>query len=607
MYIIQMADLHIGSSEPTMPKEKEFLEECVELIKSRIPEKEDILICLCGDIIDSKNTSPEKAQSDYEVVAELMNTFVNSLEDHYQVMIKCCPGNHDATHMDELTQFIKKVDKNTPPSKRQLGSCYTISKEDENIIFVNSCHGNQYQKGCIDYEALETELRRIGIDKKKIIVLHHTVMSMFEDDASPIRNAAKLVNLVNKYNVIGVLHGHIHGREILTLGEKQCKIIGTGALLSRGNPNVNSQFNIIEIKNNIFLKILNCRYHADGGDEPWDVQELNHSSVQNIFIGNKFSEVYKKLINTLKVFTPIHNMRMEINNTYENFEQDLKTFFDTECLQIGNKKWDYPQLAQMWQAEVVPEELYFNHGSYFKTDEKKGIDYVIESLKRKPTSNRIVLPTYNMDNVNQSLDDKTYLPSLVSIQFGKNGNTLIVHMHLRALEANRFLKINICEIQYLINQIKAGNVEFDKVKVLISAFRVQQKEKFNCFLKAEIDMMDEATLTTYVNYRNFDRLYWLFLEKKDAKETITKVTGINTVYKSMQASNKIIAESGGEPIYSSEIIEMLKQLLDKYKELDEIHKTLSIQSESENECEAKIDELLAQITKKLETLKGVNN
>ena len=142
-----MADLHIGSSEPTVPEEKEFLEKSVELIKERIPENEKILICLCGDIIDSKNTSADKVKSDYETAAGIIGAFVNSLEDDYQVMIKCCPGNHDATHMDELMEFVKKVDKNTPPSRQKLGSCYTISEEDENIIFVNSCHGDQYQKG----------------------------------------------------------------------------------------------------------------------------------------------------------------------------------------------------------------------------------------------------------------------------------------------------------------------------------------------------------------------------------------------------------------------------------------------------------------------------
>ena len=56
-----------------------------------------------------------------------------------------------------------------------------------------------------------------------------------------------------------------------------------------------------------------------------------------------------------------------------------------------------------------------------------------------------------------------------------------------------------------------------------------------------------------------------------------------------------------------EDIKMLKELLDKYKELDGIHKASSIQSEKENECEEKIDELLDQIIKKLAELKEVDD
>ena len=235
------------------------------------------------------------------------------------------------------------------------------------------------------------------------------------------------------------------------------------------------------------------------------------------------------------------------------------------------------------------------------------IDYVVEALRTKPTSNRIVLPTYNMDNVNQSLDDKNYLPSLVSIQFGKTGKTLIVHMHLRALEANRFLKINICEIEYLINQMKSRYVEFDKVKIIISAFRVQRKEKFNCFLKAKIDMMNETELTTRVNFKDFKLLCSLFEEKRDAKETITKVKGVKTVFEAMKTSNKVKVAQGDKPIYSDEIINMLGEALDIYDGLDKIHKASSIQSEKENELEEKLDELLDQIIKKLTELKEVDS
>lgn len=612
MYIIQMADLHIGSSAPTVPKEEEFIFKSVELIKEKIPKKETILICLCGDIIDSKDISGEmndETQRRYKDAARLIKKFESNLENEYNVIIKCCPGNHDATHMNNLEDFVNKVDRNNPPSKIKLSTCYTVEVDniETKIIFVNSCKGDQYQKGCIDYDVLEQELKNSGIDNKKIIVLHHTVMSMFEEDSSPIRNAAKLVNLIDKYDVIGVLHGHIHGREILTLGENQCKIIGTGALLSRENPNVNSQFNIIELKNNIFIKILNCRYHADGGNEPWDIEELNHSEIENIFTGNAFSKVYKKLMDALNVSTPIYNMRMEIENTYEKFDSDLKNFFDSDKLRIGDTEWSYFDLAEKWQAEEVPEELYFNHGSYFKVGGKKGIDYVVDALKRKPTSNRIVLPTYNMENVNQSLDDKNYLPSLTSIQFGKNGGKLIIHMHLRALEAKRFLKINICEIAYLLKQLKEKSVEFERVNIIISAFRVQKKEKFNCFLKSQIDVLRPTELAVKVNSKKFSTLCQLFKEKKDAKETITKVHGIKTVYEAMQDSNKVTVEDGGKEIYSKEILDTLGKVLYMYEELDKIHKASSIQSEKEKECEGKIDILLEEIIKKLEELKEVSD
>ncbi len=606
MYLLQIADLHVGSSVQTKPDEDKFILLSAEFLKREIPKGETVLICICGDIIDSKGISGEardEAKCRYDKALKLIDKFKEKLEDEYRIIVKCCPGNHDATHMDELYDFVKKVDMDYI-SKAELQSCYSpkIENLETKIIFVNSCEGNQHEKGCIDYGLLEQELKECGKDEKKIIVLHHTVMSMFDDDSSSIRNAAALINLIDKYNVIGVLHGHIHGREILSIGKKHCKVIGTGALFSRENTNINSQFNIIEIKKNIFLKILNCRYHVDGGEEPWDMQEINDTETGNILISNKFSNAYHQLMDRLDVTTPIYNMHMEIENTYKEFCSDLKEFLREDYLKIGDRKWSYFELAKMWQAEKVPEQLYFNHGSYFMAGEKSGIEFVVETLKSKPTSNRIVLPTYNMENVNESLDDKIYLPSLASIQFGKNDDKLIIHMHLRALEAKQFLKINICEIEFLLEQLKEKFVEFDKVKIIVSAFRVQKKERFNCFLKSEIDVMESVNLTTFVNFKNIIELSKLFKEKRDAKETITKIEGIQTVYKAMQASNETITKKSGEKVYNEEIIALLKRALDIYKQLDEIHKSLSIQSEKEELYEKEIDNILGDFIEKLEGL-----
>ena len=609
MYIVQMADLHIGSSTQTNPEEKELFLKSAELIKKMIPSKETILICLCGDIIDSKGLKEEAepsraAEERYTKAAELIEAFKNEIEDEYNIIIKCCPGNHDATHMGELCEFLKKVDTDTTsPSKTKLSKCYTVEIKglETKFIFVNSCKGNQYEKGCIDYVALERELASAG-QNKKIIVLHHTIMSMFDEDSSPIRNAAKLVNLIDKYDVIGVLHGHIHGREILSLGQNQCKIIGTGALLSRDNANVNSQFNIIELKNDIFLKILNCRYQADGGNAPWDIKELNNLETSNIFTSKTFSKAYRKLMDTLEVVTPIYNMRMEIKSTYEDFVDDLEKFLYEDTLKIGDKTWTYFKLAEMWQADEVPDELYFNHGSYFKTGDMSGIDYVAKALERKPTSNRIVLPTYNMKNIMESLDDKEYLPSLASIQFGKHEEKLIVHMYLRALEAKQFFKINICEIAYLLKRLKEKAIIFKEVEIVISAFRVQKKEKFHCFLKSEIDVLTPTRLSAIVSCKNFPKLRRLFKEKRDGQETVIKTHGIQTIYRAMQDFNIEREEMGKAEVYSKEILSLLEQVMEAYEELDRIHKTASVQSAKGDFYEKKIDELLGEVIKSIEKL-----
>ena len=610
MYIVQIADLHIGSTILTTPKESDFLLKSAELIKKEIPQKETILICLCGDIIDSKGLlqgTSDESKKRYNNAIELIQRFEKNLKKEYNIIIKCCLGNHDVTHVDDLIGFIKEVD-GDPPSRKELQECYTVEIDnvETKIIFVNSCDGDQIEKGRINYDTLEEELKNSGQSNKKILVLHHTIMSMFDEDNSSIRNAAKLVNLIDAYNVIGILHGHIHGREVLNIGKNQCKIIGTGALFSRDNPNVNSQFNIIELNKNKFLKILNCRYLADGGNEPWDIKNLNDLETASIFKGDKFSEIYKELLDTLEILTPIYNLRIDIKTTYQEFISDIDIFFYDDKLKRGDIEWLYPVLGEMWQATEVPEELYFNHGTYFKMGEPSGIDYVASELKRKPTSNRIVLSTYNMGDIIQSLDDKNYLPSLASIQFGKDEDKLIIHMHLRALEAKRFLKINICEIYYLLKKLKEKSIEFEKVEIIISAFRVQKKEKFHCFLKSKIDVIEPEKLSAMVSYKRFPKLSQLFKEKRDARESITISRGIKSVYLAMKASNEENVRDGKEIEYNQEILRLLERTLNIYEELDKIHRSVSVYNEEEEKYENEIDDLLEKIVNELEGLASLN-
>ena len=164
MYIVQIADLHIGSTILTTPKESDFLLKSAELIKKEIPQKETILICLCGDIIDSKGLlqgTSDESKKRYNNAIELIQRFEKNLKKEYNIIIKCCLGNHDVTHVDDLIGFIKEVD-GDPPSRKELQECYTVEIDnvETKIIFVNSCDGDQIEKGRINYDTLEEELKK---------------------------------------------------------------------------------------------------------------------------------------------------------------------------------------------------------------------------------------------------------------------------------------------------------------------------------------------------------------------------------------------------------------------------------------------------------------
>lgn len=597
MYIIQMADLHIGS-EKSVGSEETILNESIDLIKATIPKKSNILLCLCGDIIDSeKKPDDDVVYKRYVEAEKLIKKFVTYLNGEYNIWVRCCPGNHDITHEKELGEFVNNLSQEKI-SNEQLNSCYLFTDSNEKVtfIFVNSCLNNSYKAGGIDYKRLEAVLKENK--GEKILVMHHTLMSMFVDDTSSIRDAAELVLLVEKYNVSAILHGHIHGKEIIKVGEKKCPVIGTGALFSRDNQDVNSQFNIIEWSKGLIREVYNCRYNKDDKKQPWERMVIYENTMpkEGIFKGKSFKEVYEKLSDFIDENKEVNQFRIEIENKFSTFKSELKTYLGEDKLEIGKHQYSYFELAKMWEQDTVPEELYFNHGFYFYKDGQSGIDFVFEQLRDKPSSNRIVLSTYNMKEIRESLGDKTYLPSLESIQFGKNENTLMVHMYLRALEVCHFLKINICEIEYLLSKLKDKGIEFEDVNIVISSFRAQKKNKFNCFLRAKIDTLSPIEISGMVMGGKVEEICELLKEKQDGSETITRSEGIKYLYEAIEKSNSI----DGLKRYSDRVLGMLKEVLDIYDNLNDLHKKKSIPSAQEKRYEENVQALLERVIDELE-------
>lgn len=591
MYIVQIADLHIGSSVNTSKSEKNIINDVIIKIKEYIPLGSKVLLFVGGDIIDSalvngKPVEEKEVIERYKEAGELLDLFNKELSGDYNLIYKFCFGNHDITHQEEFYECVKQFDNSVTTD--ELLTCYSYEDEESTFIIANSCHENSYKKGGLHFENLKTCLDD-NISDNCILLFHHTIISMDETDASSIIDTEQLLRLINQYKIKAVFHGHIHGRSEISIGDNNCKIIGTGALFSRNHRDVNSQFNIAEYKNGIFLQLLNFRYNADVHD--WISEDIL-KDVDNHFYGQTFSEVYSQLYQKLSARDTLYNVVLNINNSYEKFQNDLKKYVINDEIKIGSRTFSYGELAEMWEADSIPDELYFNHGSFFYYSGKKGYEFIADILKGNNTSSRAVLTTYGMEDVRKSLKDKAqYLPSLEHIQFSydSGARTLYVHMCLRALEASRFLNINICEIEYLLNKLKEKQLFIDWVDISISAFRVQIKEGFNCFIKPEIERISQHAIDLAV-YKN-DRLKicdWLS-EKAMCVETIMNNFGMSFLYGAFKCIKK-----DDDSAYNAEILNLMESIIAQYEELDKIHQRTSIHSE-EKECEQEIKKLIDKL------------
>ena len=608
MYVVQIADLHIGSETECGEPEEIILAGAVEKIKSEIPEGQQLLVCVCGDIIDSKDLRREKLAAErYKDAAALFALMQEQLSDSYAVSFKFCVGNHDTTHMDNFFDFVHQFDAEL--SKDELENCYVHTADGIHFIMINSCRDGNYEYGEINCDRLEQLLKSLPPEDPKIFVMHHTVISMYRSDSSSIRDSARVLRMIESNHVLGVLHGHIHGNERFPFGTRMCQMIGAGALFSRGNPNVCSQFNLIYVDPFAFRNLSTYIYLADNriqGDH-WHKFYSQEDGNENYFQGPDFSSIHKRLLGKLKYKPVLNNVVLQINCTYDKFIKDLEQYLRDELLSMGQKQFPYFELAEKWESTTLPPDLYFNHGTYFQLPCPRGtgepehaIHTISRLIKEAPTSNRMVLTTFNANSALQPRQGNDYLPSLLSIQFSLDSkqSTLYVHMSLRALEAESFLKINICEILWLLKQMKERSVPFEYVDIAISAFRVQRRERFKCFLKAEIDNINSAELYGYVFRCNIEKICCMLEEKADSSETITNVQGIKALY------DAILIAKEDCLVYTNEILEELRSILDAYNNINKLQLRSSVRTNEEKDCEEQIRQGLFKIIEILKQKDG---
>ena len=622
-YLIQMSDFHFGAAGYPDKFEERLLSCMTEKIMNSIPIHSNIVLCACGDYIDSRPPIAEDTINQRYQRAEtaIKENIIEKLQESYSIKIGLCAGNHDITHTNAMNGFSKRLIGN------EINQSYAVHIDSDNadLIFVNSCDWSDHRRGVIDYSQLEELFDSLDKSSEKYLFLHHTIMSMDESDSSSIRYVPALIRLVDKYSVKAIFHGHTHGQYIVHVGIANCPIIGVGAVFSRNYANVNSQFNLIQCYGGIITEALTFQYHADIDEIPnndgFTKVPITMLDEKNYFVGNTFSEVYDRLYKRVTVKSRLYNVHLLVISKYDDFVVDVEQNFGLkEELETLDNKYSYTALAEMWDAPKPDEDvLYFNHGMYFSTETyTNGIDYVIQELSRKQTSSRALLSTINSKDIVDVPSD-SLLPSLMSIQFGfdLNRKTLYITMNLRALEVSRFLKINICEALFLAKQIKT-KLNFDSIQVAIEAFRVQRKDRFGCFLKAKIDtetekrkLVSKLACLIYLDdkYKIQDKISSiidLIKDKKDRVETVIETSGIESLRQSIKDTIDELPSEKNFYISSLEGINSeIGILIEALKKLKENRASSSIQTETMDSIERQIDIQYGIILEKFEELKNV--
>jgi 3',5'-cyclic AMP phosphodiesterase CpdA len=191
--------------------------------------------------------------------------------------IVCVPGNHDVEKNNSRAPFegySRAVYTVTGDSTRTVVHPASVHRHERvEFVLINSAYHLDTTFGKVDCDALRRVIRDLSADTVKIVVVHHHLIPVAENDRSTVVNAHEFLTLVSSIGCEVVLHGHQHTSLSLTL-RGGTKLVGVGTVNFAPARNINNQFNVVEVGR----RVLRFRYHSDSstsqGFGNWDQEEL---------------------------------------------------------------------------------------------------------------------------------------------------------------------------------------------------------------------------------------------------------------------------------------------------------------------------------------------
>ena len=194
----------------------------------------------------------------------------------------------------------------------------------------------------------------------------------------------------------------------------------------------------------------------------------------------------------------------------------------TFTYQGDRKVWDSNQTyLREENNNYYGDSLDYTHGELMCTNDTRWDEFAIKKLQENPTNKRTIIPLITKEASFQSGDNK--LVSFDVVQFGFTNDLmedLYITVYMRALEVRHFLPINLCEIYLMAKKLKEGLPTIKKVTVCFFVFRAEQKLKYGCYRKAEIDLLSESRLCSILSDKNFSKIKRMLREKIEMGDTV---------------------------------------------------------------------------------------
>ena len=531
MFILQIADFHMDpAADINVYKHK--VKTLLPVLRQAIPSRSDILCCLLGDFSDKGNDGSFCVAK--EVLSDLM-IGLTSIWPECTVEYEIVPGNHDLCNCAKWPVKRKDLSSFNNFASALLGReidyspAKPIAESNHfgyHFISVNTVVSEETTFGVIDFEALESTFA----DPGSIVLAHHGVVSSDDTDSSSIRNGYRLHQFLEDKKCSAFLHGHTHGYKRYAVGNG-CHVVGVGPMFkNEGKYDISNQCNILKVTGGL-REIKTLTYQGDR--DTWDCTQVYTKTEDNNYVSSDAYALYCQVLKDAQENQLLPNLRIQIQTSYLNYEKAVTENFST-C------KDD----AFAWQSPEPSEYLAFTHGQQMNIEGLSWQDFIVQSLRQKPTSKRAIIPLIDKEKAFHATDDQ-YLVSLDIVQVGFSSdacNNLYITVYMRALEIRHFLPINLYEIYLIAKTIKDYFPSIEDLNICLFAYRAEAKEKYGCFKRSEIDVIRESKLSKLLTDKNYPAVVELLKQKRAMGETVIDTSWLNKLKNAIidcyQADNK---------------------------------------------------------------------